>query len=130
MSSALLESIPTHQMETFSDALDLCYTTSGDENAESAEKQEGAAHTIFFFCFFFVCTSRLHRLRFIHPAIFNKPASSPALGVTGRLGVYPSCLWVKAGLHPGQASSSLHGQMAIRTRTHTYDHFTVPNMPD
>lgn len=53
MSSALLESIPTHQMETFSDALDLCYTTSGDENAESAEKQEGAAHTdatpVFFF---------------------------------------------------------------------------------
>lgn len=32
-------------METFSDALDLFPATSGEENAERAEKQEAAAHT-------------------------------------------------------------------------------------
>lgn len=117
MSSALLESMPTHQMETFSDALDLCYTTSGDENAESAEKQEGAAHTdatpVFFLIAHLACTgcdSSIQQFS-IYLLLLLHSGSQGGWGGPSQL-----------SLGEGGASPWTSPQFITRTNSHSHSH--------
>lgn len=108
------------QMETFSDALDLCAATSGDENAERAEKTRGCSSqrsNSYLSDAPLDCTSCLHQLRFIRPSIFNKPASFPALRGQGAAVAQPRC---SVGWRRGFTSKS--PQFISGTNSHSHSH--------